>query len=196
MKPATHSGAFVGTGVLTCLALGTVFAALLGAEILTADDMNAARSPVPPRQAMPPVAGARNPGVPGPGVFAPGAFSPGALADRADRLLERPLFSADRRMPAAKEGPEPGAAPGAVFDGLPRLSGIVVGPAVRHAIFTDPNGKPVRVSIGAAIGRFTVRAIEPGQVTVIGTEGEQVLHPTFAKTTEQRAPVAAPRFGQ
>ncbi len=184
MKPATYSGAFVGTGVLTCLALGMVFAALLGAEILTADDMTAARSPVPPMPAMPPVAGAR------------GAFSPGALADRAERLLERPLFSADRRMPAAKEGPEPGAAAGVVFDGLPRLSGIVVGPAARHAIFTDPNGKPVRVSIGAAIGRFTVRAIEPGQVTVIGTEGEQVLHPTFAKTTEQRAPIAAPRFGQ
>ncbi len=111
-----------------------------------------------------------------------------ALAELADRLIERPLFSPDRRLAAAKV--EAAAALASIADGLPRLSGVIVAPNTRYAIFAGADGRPVRAQEGGSIGRFKVRTIEAGRVTVTGTEGEQVLRPTFAKTTEQRAPGA------
>ena len=105
---------------------------------------------------------------------APGTAS---LAALAPRLLGRPLFTPDPRPAAA--APEPPAAEAAATD-LPRLAGVIVGPGRRSAIFADGAGKPRIAAEGASIGRFTVRAIAPGQVTVTSSEGESVLRPWYA----------------
>ena len=72
---------------------------------------------------------------------------PNALAPR---LLDRPLFSPDRRLAA----PEPPAAAEAAAADLPRLAGVIVGPGRRSAIFTDGAGQPRIAGEGASIGRF------------------------------------------
>ncbi len=81
-------------------------------------------------------------------------------------ILARPLFSRDRRPTDAP------AAIAAVAESLPRLTGITVSPAGRHAIFASPGNKPPLVaSPGDRIAGFTVRSIEPAGVTVVGPNG-------------------------
>jgi hypothetical protein len=105
------------------------------------------------------------------------------LTALAPRLLGRPLFSPDRR-PAARAAP----APDATETDLPRLAGVIVGPARRSAIFADTAGHPHIAAEGASIGRFTVRAITPGQVTVTSSDGDRVLRPSYA---DAKAPDSA-----
>jgi hypothetical protein len=124
---------------------------------------------------------------PAPDIVAPPAASPQSPAAAPDtalpatlgaRLLGRPLFSPDRR-PAAAAPPAQVAATDGATD-LPRLAGVIVGPERRSAIFADGAGKPSVAGEGASIGRFTVRAIGPGKVTVTSSEGESVLRPWYA----------------
>ena len=104
--------------------------------------------------------------------------------------LARPLFSRDRR-------PSPVAAAsggGPAKSGLPRLTGVVIGPFGRTAIFAGPDGaKPVSVTEGKTLGAYTVRAIAPGRVTVTGPEGERVVMlAADAATRSTLAPEAPP----
>lgn len=95
-------------------------------------------------------------------------------------LLARPLFSPGRRPPAN--------AGGATLAGLPRLTGVLVAPSGRHAIFAGG----VVLAEGARIGRYRVRRIEAGQVTLSGPDGPHVVRPQFAAlATSATAP--APR---
>jgi hypothetical protein len=104
------------------------------------------------------------------------------VIDRSDAwvatILARPLFSRDRRPPDAKvaSASDPG-------EGLPRLTGIAVSPAGRSAIFAGAAaGKPIVVGEGGSVGGYTVRAIAPGQVQVVGPGGARTLSPVFDPT--------------
>lgn len=90
-------------------------------------------------------------------------------------ILARPLFSPDRRPPAqaaVEAGPSMPA-------GLPRLTGIMIGPFGRSAIFANDGGKPIVVAEGGQIGAWTIRAIKVGEVQVVGPEGARSLRPSF-----------------
>jgi hypothetical protein len=91
----------------------------------------------------------------------------------AATILGRPLFSADRR-------PSSAASAIASVPGLPRLSGIMVGPFGRSAIFAADGPKPLVAQEGARIAGYTLKAIEPTQVRLTGPQGNVVLYPTFA----------------
>lgn len=92
-------------------------------------------------------------------------------------ILTRPLFSPDRK-PAAAGSVSSAAAVGA----LPRLSGILVGPFGRRAIFASEGSKPMVVGEGGQVSDWTVRVIDTGAVRLTGPGGEQVLHPSFARS--------------
>jgi hypothetical protein len=87
-------------------------------------------------------------------------------------VLARPLFSRDRKPTP------PEAKPGAprTLAALPRLTGVIVGPFGRTAIFAGTDGgKAIVAGEGAAVGQYTVQSIQPGGVTVTGPLGEQMV---------------------
>ncbi len=101
-----------------------------------------------------------------------------AVADQLRRWamtsLDRPLFAPDRR-PVAPTA----AGPGGVA-GLPRLSGIMITPTGRRAIFAAiGGGKPAVVAEGGSLGRYLVQSISIGEVVVIGPDGRHSLHLAF-----------------
>ncbi len=112
----------------------------------------------------------------------PASATPVAAAKTADAaqvsswaaaILARPLFNRDRRPVDAP------AVAAAVQSSLPRLTGIAVSPAGRHAIFANPGGKPLVTSPGDHVAGFTVQEINPGAVTMVGPGGSRVLQPSF-----------------
>lgn len=114
-----------------------------------------------------------------PRAAAPAAPSMDHSAQWAATALARPLFNPDRRPPkvAAAAGPS-----SATDNKLPRLTGIMVSPIGRAAIFAPGgNAKPVVVGVGGAIGAWSVKKIELGAVTVAGPDGERSLQPAFDK---------------
>jgi hypothetical protein len=99
------------------------------------------------------------------------------------------LFNRDRR-PTPPDAPSASGGP-ATPDGLPRLTGVMVGPFGRSAIFAAPEGgKPTIVNEGSNVGVYTVSNIGPGEVTVEGPEGTRVLHPMFDPNAPRRDPNA------
>ncbi len=122
---------------------------------------------------------------------APPGFSATGQADQAERwiatALARPLFSPDRRPPP------PGGGPGLAE--IPRLSGILVTPAGRSAIFAPAGAsKPVVATEGTTLGAYVVKSIGPDEVTVVGPSGPRLLHPAFDPTPARHlfAPAMAP----
>lgn len=107
-------------------------------------------------------------------------------------VLGRPLFSPDRR-PAAQED---AAATG--MPGLPRLTGIMVGPFGRRAIFDRSGGKPIVVDEGGRIDAYTVASIGVAQVQLRGPNGLHRLQPTFdtADQASAASPALTRRAGQ
>jgi len=107
------------------------------------------------------------------------AAEPGAatLAGVAASITERPLFSPTRR-PATVTASVAGGP--AASDTVPRLTGVIVGPSGGWAIFAGADGKSHAAGAGDVIGAFKVRTIDPGAVTLTGSEGDRVLHPTYA----------------
>ena len=132
-----------------------------------------------------------------PAAMMPSDRAHGFAADHTDEwvatALARPLFSPDRRPP--RQAVAAVAAP-ALVD-LPRLSGILVTPSGRSAIFAPSGGgKPVVVTQGTTLGTYVVRSIEPEQVTLMGPNGRLVLHPAFvgaASAPGALPPVLPPR---
>ena len=96
-----------------------------------------------------------------------------ATGARTQTLLLRPLFSPDRRPPPVA------LSAGGKEAEMPRLSGVLIGPSWRRAIFAGG----VVVAEGGALGRYTVRTIEDGRVTVLGPDGVRILQPVFAADT-------------
>ncbi len=103
---------------------------------------------------------------------------PEAIRAAQTTLLQRPLFSPNRRPPPDAAVAAPGR------HGPPRLAGVLIAPSGRRAIFADR----VVVAEGGALGRYTVQAIEAGQVTLLGPDGLQVLRPAFATATPPSEP--------
>jgi hypothetical protein len=92
-------------------------------------------------------------------------------------LLARPLFAPDRRPVA--EAPSPAVV--AHDTPLPRLSGIVLSPNLRFAIFEgDHATRAIVVADGGTIAGWTVAAIAPNAVT-LSRDGSQpvTLRPRF-----------------
>lgn len=118
----------------------------------------------------PPATDARLP--PSPGAAPTAAV--GRPSDPVTPILQRPLFSPDRRPP-------PGAGTvAASTQPLPRVAGVLVSSGGRRAIFAPAGGgKPVVVAEGERIGDAVVRRIEAGRVTVLTPDGERVLVPSF-----------------
>jgi hypothetical protein len=112
----------------------------------------------------------------------PKADPPAALAAlQAEQLqawlqtaLARPLFEPGRRPVHGVSAPKITTAPR-----LPRLAGVLITPDHRQVIFAGGDGKPIIVGEGANVEGFVVQTISAGQVTVVGPNGVQVLHPSF-----------------
>lgn len=149
---------------LPLLLLGLVGASLV-AIIANELDNDTVRDTLPsvPRQAT---------------VGAPAIVPPeggAATGERIATLLARPLFNPDRRPVAGAASSGPGGAAE-----LPRLTGILIGPTGRSAIFAGADERrPVVLREGGSLGAFTVRSITPTQVTVLGPAGPRVLRPSF-----------------
>lgn len=113
---------------------------------------------------------------------APAVQTP-APPDRSEEqlatILERPLFSPLRR---------PAAASAAVAPGIPRLSGIVIDPGDRRAIFAVlDKPKAVVVKEGGTLGEWSVQSITKDAVTLAKSGETLVLHPGFAPASEEPA---------
>jgi hypothetical protein len=92
----------------------------------------------------------------------------------ADTIVARPLFTIGRRPPRAK-----GGASNVAAADLPRLSGIMITPSGRRAIFMPEGGKPLVLAEGATLQDGTIRSIAADSVTVQSTRGDLVLRPSF-----------------
>lgn len=86
-------------------------------------------------------------------------------------ILARPLFDSTRRA----------AGVAVTSAGALRLSGVIVGPLGRQAIFEPTGGgKPVVVREGERVGNDVVRSIGPDLVLMVGTDGARALRPAYA----------------
>ena len=116
--------------------------------------------------------------------------APAPYRPQADQLVQaalaKPLFSATRRPPDTGTGthsrdPE-----------LPnmRLTGIVIEPDRRLAIFAIPGAKPIALAEGELINEWRVESVAPNQVSLIGATGITILEPKFDPTLVRPKPVA------
>jgi hypothetical protein len=85
----------------------------------------------------------------------------------------RPLFSPTRRPP---ERSSPEKVADSELDKL-RLTGIIIEPDRRLAIFAVPGAKPLVRSEGEALKDWTLDRITPDEVSLIGPEGTRTLEP-------------------
>jgi general secretion pathway protein N len=97
-------------------------------------------------------------------------------------IAARPLFRPDRR-PVAVVAQNDAA--------LPRLSGILIGPSLRIAIFTPGEGPTRLVRQGGSIGVYRVATISAHAVTLTAPGVRLVLTPRFAGAAPD-APADAP----
>lgn len=149
--------------------LGATLLAVIGVEMI-----DGAEEPVPS------LAAPRRPAQAG--AAAAAAAATGSNREWIAQSLARPLFSPDRR-------PLPDAA-GPGLSGPPRLSGIMITPAGRSAIFVVGERQLV-VPVGGVIGAFTVRSIDEQQVLLSGPAGPLLLRPSFSPEGAVAGPRAA-----
>lgn len=90
-----------------------------------------------------------------------------------DTMLGRPLFDPTRRPPAAATEDT------ATSEEIPRLSGIMVTPTEKIAVFSPAMGAPIVVNQNSRFGVFTVLAIAADGVTISGPHGIVVLRSDF-----------------
>jgi hypothetical protein len=156
------------------MSLGVV----LAWELLTPDDdvatVNASANPGPLQV------------IPAPASIVSSPVDAEALSKIAVSVTERPLFIRTRRPSAHKPG---SATP---QDELPRLAAVIVGPNGGLAIFVGTDGKSQIIIVGDVIGAFEIRAIAPGVVTLRGSGGDRVLHPTYVVTQAAAIPATLP----
>jgi hypothetical protein len=104
------------------------------------------------------------------------APEPDHTADWVSSILGRPLFSLGRRQVPTSSADAGGPA---ASQGLPRLTGVLVGPFGRNAIFAAEGRKPLVVSEGGKVDAWTVQSISVGGVRVSGPGGAITLQPSF-----------------
>jgi hypothetical protein len=105
------------------------------------------------------------------------AAAPNHTDEWFDTILARPLFSRDRRPDSGEVAARRDSA------ALPRLSGVMVGPFGRSAIFAIAGGKPLLVKEGDRVDGWTVETIEAGTVHITGPGGPRALHPSFVRNS-------------
>lgn len=162
------------------LAPAALFATSLGLAAIVAEEVVGFAPPQAPAarraQAVPPSVGAES--------------TPDHTPEWVETILARPLFSPDRRPPAGTT-----AAAAHAPQGLPRLSGIVVGPFGRSAIFVPDGGKALVVAEGSRVDAWTVQKIDEDAVRISGPGGTRTIEPTFQTLppTGQRKALSPPR---
>jgi hypothetical protein len=97
-----------------------------------------------------------------------------AVSQLLATVLVRPLFSPTRR-------PATGDEPVAEAFGA-RLTGIIVAPERRVAIFAGSGGKPLIASEGDSIDGWDVETITPNEVSLKGPTGVRTLQPKMDST--------------
>jgi len=156
--------------ILAAAALGGTIALEFGRRLPDGDLMVPATAPLPAPVAPP--------------------LTPAGEADDAGRrvaeVLARPLFSPGRRPAAQAAAGTAAAAP------LPRMTGVIVTPAGRRAIFVNGAGKPTVVTEGERIGVYAVQSIEAGRVTLAGPDGQRVVATAFDPKPAARTAGPAP----
>jgi hypothetical protein len=99
----------------------------------------------------------------------------GNPASWAKAILEKPLFSATRRPFVAEVH--------VVQPQAPRLSGIIISPSARLAIFAPDAGRQVIRQEGEQVDSFMVKQILPAKVVLVGAQGNFVVEPKFSAAT-------------
>jgi hypothetical protein len=155
--------------VLVLMAGSAVFGALLLAELTSAPDQPVvmpssphAEAPAAPPPQRPPV------------------------EQLVQTSLAQPLFSPTRRPPdtaAVARAAEPELL-------NVRLTGIVLEPGRRLAIFAVPGSKPLSRGEGEEINDWRVESIGPSQVSLTGAAGTMVLEPKFDPALVRSQPIA------
>lgn len=153
--------------ILALASLAAVLVAVLALELLAMPDPVAGPPEATPAPPALPVAASNTP-----------AEARDKLDVLVQTVLARPLFTPGRRPAPAAEGPA-----GAADADLPRLAGVIVAPSGRRAIFVSADAHSLVVQEGGSVGRYVVRSIAPGQVTLVDAERQQVIRPSHAKGT-------------
>jgi hypothetical protein len=107
------------------------------------------------------------------GVPVPPRTEKPRLDDLIATALASPLFSPTRHPPEVS-GASDAADPGLTNV---RLTGIVIEPDRRIAIFAVTGGKPLVLTEGEAVQNWRLDSITPEQVSVIGPSGTRILEP-------------------
>jgi general secretion pathway protein N len=100
---------------------------------------------------------------------------PGRYNELLATILARPLFSNTRRPPP--RGGDNAMADSGLND--TRLTGIVVVPGHRIAIFAPPGAKMLVVGEGETVSGWRVERINPREVSLSGPSGTKTLQPKF-----------------
>ena len=100
---------------------------------------------------------------------------PGRYNELLATILARPLFSNTRRPPP--RGGDNATADSGLAD--TRLTGIVVVPGHRIAIFAPLGAKALVVSEGETVSGWRVERINPREVSLSGPSGTKTLQPKF-----------------
>jgi hypothetical protein len=107
-------------------------------------------------------------------------------------ILARPLFSPTRHPP-----PTTGTEISSNFElGGARLTGIVIAPGERLAIFDIKGSKPVVLNEGETVSGWRVDSIAPTEVSLVGPGGLKTLQPKLdpAHTASGPPPASAARL--
>ena len=103
-----------------------------------------------------------------------------------DIILARPLFLPSRRPPSSAAGQDKSGR------GFPRLTGIIILPQRREAIFAVPGKtQPVVVRAGSRLNGVLIKSIDPGWVVVVDAAGARIIRPSFATGTTAGPPAPA-----
>ncbi len=86
--------------------------------------------------------------------------------------LARPLFSKTRTPADAETKPD-------AAEGMPRLTGVIITPHQRRAVFMTAAGASVLAQEGDDVADVTVKSIERGRVVLDHPGGEVVIRPSF-----------------
>jgi hypothetical protein len=114
--------------------------------------------------------------------------SPGRYNELLATILARPLFSNTRRPPP--RGGDDATADSGLAD--TRLTGIIVVPGHRIAIFAPLGAKALVVSEGETVSGWRVEHINPREVSLSGPSGTKTLQPKFDPNL---APPPSPTVG-
>ncbi len=161
-----------------------VLALLLAGCLLAAAIITAEMARAPDRDD--PVSIASPPPEPAPPSTRP--EPPGRYTELLASILARPLFSSTRQPPP--RGGDNAMADSGLAD--TRLTGIIIAPGHRIAIFVPNGSKPLVVSEGESVSGWRVERINPQEVSLSGPSGTKTLQPKFDPNL---APPPSPTVG-